>query len=275
MQMKISTLEQIAENALDAIRLASRLVLHIYRSDSFGKFATKRDNSPLTQADVLSHQILSERLRQCFDVPILSEEGKDKPDRINHDWIWLIDPLDGTKEFLSRNGEFTINVALVYKHRPVLGIIAVPDDNEIFVGMKEKGCFLFRGTKRTVLRCSTIDNLLNMRLAVSRSHLNPVLKTLLQQHQVMNFVSRGSALKYCSIAQGTVDASIRRTPLMEWDVCAADCILSTAGAILTDFEGRRLTYNRQQDPTCKGGIIASNSLLHVALLKLVQPLLLD
>jgi len=270
--MKINTLDRVAKDVVEGVRLAAEAILTIYHDQSSTGLTIKQDKSPLTQADLLSHQILNQYLKDRFGLPVLSEEGKDELTRLNHDWIWLVDPLDGTKEFLNRNGEFTVNVALVYKNRPVLGVIAVPVRDEIYVGVHQKGAYLIRRTEKTTLKCSWVSQLSDARLSVSRSHLHPVLKEVLQQHKITRFIPQGSALKYCSIAQGMAEASIRKTPLMEWDMCAADCILFESGAILTDFMGNQLTYNHR-NPLLDNGIIASNQLLHKALLELTKPLI--
>jgi len=270
--MKIDTLDRVAEDVVQGVRLAAKAILTIYDNQPLTNLTIKPDKSPLTQADLLSHQILNQYLKDRFALPVLSEEGKDELARLKQDWVWLVDPLDGTKEFLNRNGEFTINVALVYKNRPVLGIIAVPTRDEIYVGVHGQGAYLLERTKKIMLCCSSVNQLSDASLSVSRSHLHPALKKTLQQHKITRFIPQGSALKYCSIAQGITDASIRKTPLMEWDLCAADCILFESGAILTDFMGKPLIYNNRS-PLVNKGIVASNQALHSALVELAKSLI--
>ena len=269
--MKIDHLDKVATDIVQQIQRVSKKILMLY-SEFSTPLTLKSDLSPLTEADLVSHDILNQYLKHCFDLPILSEEAKDDPIRLEHDWVWLIDPLDGTKEFLNKNGEFTVNVALVYKKRSVLGIIAVPVHDEIYVGIHRKGAYLLKDSKKTPLHCSSIDQLSNARLSVSRSHVYPALKRILKQHKINRLIQKGSALKYCTIAQGKTDASIRKTPLMEWDICAADCILCESGAILTNFMGEQLTFNNK-NPLLNKGILASNPSLHSTLLELVQPFL--
>jgi 3'(2'), 5'-bisphosphate nucleotidase len=247
---------------------AAKAVLEIYNNSH--NTITKDDGSPLTQADLISNKIITDFLSTNFNYPILSEETEDDLARLEADKVWIVDPLDGTKEFIARNGEFTINIALVEKQRPILGVISVPAKNTIYYAVKGQGAYMRKDNKDIPITCSQIKNLKDARLTVSRSHLNPQLKEVLQQH-ITDFIVKGSAVKYCAIAANEADASLRKTPLMEWDICAADCILTEAGGLITDFTGKKICYN-QTHTKQEHGIVASNDLLHPLLLELITNL---
>jgi 3'(2'), 5'-bisphosphate nucleotidase len=264
-------LNDILSVALGAIRKASVEVLGLYQNISTEKINYKSDESPLTQADIASNNIIISNLQQHSSYPILSEEGQDDLTRLNSKYVWLVDPLDGTKEFISKNGEFTINIALVENNRPILGVVSVPAKNVIFYAIRGQGAFVRRDCEDKQIYCSKCNDIGSAKLSVSRSHLDPKLKQLLEKHQISNFTPKGSAVKYCSIAEGLVDASIRKTPLMEWDICAADCILKEAGGLITDFKGSDLKYNKK-NLKFESGIIASNGCLHDLFLNLIEEL---
>lgn len=246
----ISVLLEIMATAQDA-------VLHVYQDAALFNASTKQDSSPVTQADIIANEIIIAGLKKHFPYPILSEESQDDLVRLSSNTVWLVDPLDGTKEFLSRNGEFTINIALIENHRPVVGVISVPAKNKVYYASSNAGAFVVSQNEHTKIECSQQDNIKNARLSVSRSHLSPDMKNWLKKSGFTHILAKGSALKYCSIAEGESDASVRKTPLMEWDIAAADCILSEAGGVITDFEAQELRYNNLI-PKLDNGIIASN-----------------
>ncbi len=255
--------------AIEAITQASNAALSIY-SDPVLDFSIKTsDDSPLTQADIQSNDIICQHIRANFSDPILSEENKDDLKRLAASRLWLVDPLDGTKEFLSRNGEFTINIALIENKRPVMGVIAYPVKNYIFSAIRGQGAFLHHNDQITPVSVANKQELSHLKIAVSRSHLNPTLAESLSKLENCELVQRGSALKYCAVADGSIDATIRKTPLCEWDIAAADCILHEAGGIITSFAGELFNYNNE-DTVIRSGIVASNRELHQPLLTLIQ-----
>ena len=264
-------LDAILEIVLRCISDSAREILKIYYSSGKLFRELKTDKSPVTQADLISHQIISDRLSKEFSYPILSEESADDAVRLESEYVWIVDPLDGTKEFIAKLDEFTINIALVKRGRPILAAISVPAKNILYYATKGGGAFIEHHGQRQGIYCSRVTDLQKAKLSVSRSHLNEQLAQLLEKASILNLIPTGSALKYCSIASGETDASLRKTPLMEWDICAADCILTEAGGSITDFQGNQLKYNRK-NPIFDAGIVSSNQFLHQLLLHLIKPI---
>jgi len=242
-QDHIKKLIKISKNAGDAI-------MDIYESEFDVNF--KSDQSPLTKADILSNKIICQSLKKITpDVPILSEESSSIPYRERSKWnqYWLIDPLDGTKEFIKKNGEFTTNIALIYKNRPIFGMIHVPVSNEIFWGSKEMGSYHINGSslsnkKKISVSQKTNDNL---RIVSSRSHPSGDLKRLLDKLENFELVSIGSSLKFCLIAKGEADCYPRFGPTSEWDSAAGEAILEAAGGSVVKLNGETLKYNLKKD----------------------------
>jgi len=242
-QEHIKKLIKISKNAGDAI-------MDIYESEFDVNF--KSDQSPLTKADILSNKIICQSLKKITpDVPILSEESSSIPYRERSKWnqYWLIDPLDGTKEFIKKNGEFTTNIALIYKNRPIFGMIHIPASNEIFWGSKEMGSYHINGSslsnkKKISVSQKTNDNL---RIVSSRSHPSGDLKRLLDKLENFELVSIGSSLKFCLIAKGEADCYPRFGPTSEWDSAAGEAILEAAGGSVVKLNGETLKYNLKKD----------------------------
>jgi 3'(2'), 5'-bisphosphate nucleotidase len=256
----------------DLVRKAGHKILEIYERDDF-QVQLKSDQSPLTLADRASHQLILEELQTLTpDVPVISEEG-DLPDhsvRKDYERFWLVDPLDGTKEFIKRNGEFTINIALIEKYRPVLGIVGVPVQGLIYYGDIQHGCFLESeiGSARA-LRAPRGTSEQRLRCAVSRSHPSEALSQYLTKFPDLTCRSLGSSLKFCKVAEGEVDFYPRFGPLKEWDTAAAHAVAAAAGARVTDLTGKNLVYNRE-DLTHPNLMVAANPELHRQLLGMVD-----
>jgi 3'(2'),5'-bisphosphate nucleotidase len=255
--------------ALAALQYASQAVLQHYQIKNIKIFSKSNDNSPVTQADIESNQIICQLLEKTFSYPILSEERKDNLIRLSEKRIWILDPLDGTKEFISKNDEFTINLALVEEGMPVLGLIACPVKNIIFYAVRGEGAYKLKANKHEAVKVNQKETLDNLNLVISRSHAHPLELAVLGKLKNPQQMQCGSALKYCTVAEGIIDATIRQSPLYEWDICAADCIVREAGGQLTDMAGKNFIYNRENSLITEG-IIASNQKLHALLLKFFQ-----
>ncbi|MGI0119507.1 3'(2'),5'-bisphosphate nucleotidase CysQ [Zooshikella sp. RANM57] len=232
---------------------AGAAIIEIYQHDDFG-VKEKLDHSPVTEADMTSHQIIVEGLQQLTpDIPVLSEESSEIPFSTRKTWstFWLVDPLDGTKEFIKRNGEFTINIALIENHRPVLGIIFVPVTNEVYYASDDVGAF-WESAEGEVkpIQVNSLHQVDAVNIIASRSHmgerLSPFLTHLAEILPAINISHLGSALKFCLIAEGKADFYPRLTPTSEWDTAAAQAIVETAGGCLVDFNFQPLTYNTQE-----------------------------
>lgn len=226
-------------------------IMKIYATDF--EVVDKSDNSPLTQADRNANAVIVERLQAAYpDIPMITEENKEVPyaDRADWDWFWLIDPLDGTKEFIKRNGEFTVNIALVHKGKPVLGVIYVPVKEVTYYSVEGKGSHKIDADgNATQIRVKDADPN-KLVLIGSRSHVSPEFEAYLEekraQYNEVDFVAAGSSLKLCLVAEGVADIYPRLGPTMEWDTGAGHAIALEAGASVKIFgEERELLYNKE------------------------------
>jgi 3'(2'), 5'-bisphosphate nucleotidase len=242
---QITTLLNIA---IDAAELANVEILKVYRSNDFQAEA-KGDNSPLTLADRRSHAIIESILKNT-NLPILSEEGKNIPysERKGWEYFWLVDPLDGTKEFLKRNDEFTVNIALIHKGVPVLGVVSVPVSGDTYYASKDGGAFLKRdGTIIHLNKRPSIDlSASGLRVVASRSHMSEETQTFVDKLKDPVLVSKGSSLKFTLLAEGRADIYPRFGPTMEWDTAAAHAIVNAVGLkVLREGSNEELVYNKE------------------------------
>jgi len=245
--------------ALQAALDAGKAIMNIYNEDFTSE--TKSDNSPITKADIKSNEIIKSLLSKTSH-KILSEEDKDDKTRLNEDIIWVVDPLDGTSDFIGKTGEFTVMVALVKNKKPVLGIIYWPVEESIFLAQKGKGAFRFANGEWEKIQVSEIENLNKVNAVGSRNHLSDEEKNLIEKLQIPKFTSVGSSLKVCKISSGLADMYFTTTNKMkEWDTCASNCIISEAGGKMTDISGNEMTYNNEIT-NHQNGILATNGLIH-------------
>ncbi len=237
----INTIITIARNAGEAI-------MEIYAHDFTVEY--KEDHSPLTQADTKANAIIVEGLNALeVSFPILSEEGKTiaYDERKNWEYFWMVDPLDGTKEFIKKNGEFTVNIALIHHEIPVLGVVYAPALEEMYWAKKGEGAFK-NGIALPLKVNSTPEKIVTV--VASKSHLSQETQAFIEQLrssiEVLNFSSRGSSLKLCMVAEGSADIYPRLAPTMEWDTAAADAIVRESGAMSYQY-GRDvpLEYNKE------------------------------
>ncbi|MCH8473963.1 MAG: 3'(2'),5'-bisphosphate nucleotidase CysQ [Opitutales bacterium] len=207
----------------------------------------KEDESPLTLADCASHRCIMDLLREAYpEIPVLSEESSEEElaGRTNWHKFWLVDPLDGTKEFIKQSGEFTVNIALVVGKEPVAGVIHAPVLRKSWFAEKGEGAFLrVDGESPKTLRCRQWSAKRPIFVA-SRDHAGPQVKTLIEKYPAAVTTSMGSSLKFCLVAEGKADLYLRDVPTMEWDTAAAQVIVEEAGGQLTDLQGERLSYNK-------------------------------
>lgn len=229
---------------------AEAAILKVYHAAEGIKIDQKADNTPLTEADRAANTIICQGLENlAIQFPIISEENKVIPyeTRKTYDTFWLVDPLDGTKEFIKRNGEFTVNIALVHHHRPVLGVVGVPCQDKIYWAAKGLGAFVVENGKETALKTAAFkltDK--NLRVVCSRSHLNEATKAILNTLDDPILVPTGSSLKFLLLAAGKADFYPRLGPTMEWDIGAAQIILEEAGgAVINHKTDQPLSYNKE------------------------------
>lgn len=233
----IPVLRSIAQKAEAAI-------LAVYESEVQVDF--KADSSPVTEADRRSHEVLVEGLEANFPgIPILSEESGPEAFEARTGWseYWLVDPLDGTKEFLHRNGEFTVNVALIRDGKPVLGVVTVPVTGVGYSG-SSKGAETWKKDSPAESIRTEPANLETLRVVTSRSHKSARLEGLLKRYPGASWSSAGSSLKFCRVATGTADLYPRLAPTSEWDTAAAQAVLEAAGGQVLDLEGEPLRYSK-------------------------------
>jgi 3'(2'), 5'-bisphosphate nucleotidase len=230
---------------------AGNEILNVYSSSISVELEYKEDQSPLTLADRLSHDAIFEGLSGLhFDYPIISEEGEyiRYSERKEFNTYWLVDPLDGTREFINRTDEFTVNIALMHDGAPVLGVVYVPVTSELYWAMKDEGAHKMDKMKIVhQLETHTIDpKARNLRILCSRSHINNATKEYIQKFDDPELIATGSSLKFLWIAEQKADIYPRLGPTMEWDTAAAQIILQEAGGRIERYEdGALLDYNKR------------------------------
>lgn len=256
--------------AIQAAVEAGKAVLDVYNTDFHVDY--KKDQSPLTLADKQAHDIISARLK-AFDIPMLSEEGKAIPYATRRQWktLWIVDPLDGTKEFVKRNGEFTVNIALVTDGNPILGIVFAPVREVLYFALQGTGAFKVERQDAVAALCERLsrstltgDDLAGQSMALplerprdmpytivgSRSHSSEALEDFVDQKRsefgTIDFIPAGSSLKLCLVAEGRADIYPRLAPTMEWDTAAGHAVVANAGArIYNHTSGEPLCYNKE------------------------------
>lgn len=235
---------QLAAAVAEIAVAAGRAILEIYQQDF--EVTHKADQSPLTQADLASHRVIRDALaRLTPDIPLLSEESADIDFDTRAAWpeYWLVDPLDGTKEFINRNGEFTVNIALIRGHQPSLGVVYVPVTGVTYVGVIGGGATRqVAGGRPEPIRVR-VPCAEPVRVVGSRSHANPRLQHCLAPLGNYELLSMGSSLKFCLLAEGEADLYPRLGPTSEWDTAAAHAVVLAAGGQIVTLENRPLQYN--------------------------------
>lgn len=253
-------LTELLHQSITAALEAGKAILDIYHSDDF-ELELKGDDSPLTKADIASHNVIMSHLKATH-IPVLSEEGKSIPYEDRKDWsqLWIVDPIDGTKEFIKRNGEFTVNIALVENQKTLLGVIYVPVLGDLYFSTSEIGAFkvsvnlndydvstlISQGNKLPLEREDK-----TFTIVASRSHRSPetdeYINQMREKYGDVNLISKGSSLKLCMVAEGQADCYPRFAPTMEWDTAAGQAICEHAGFKVIDWSTKeRMLYNRAE-----------------------------
>lgn len=243
-------MKQLLEIAKKAALEAGAEIMRIYTdpSQDFG-IEKKSDNSPLTLADKSAHLCIMRHLRDT-GIPILSEEGQHLPYAERREWkrLWVVDPLDGTKEFIKKNGEFTVNIALVEEGVPVLGVIYIPVSGILYYGIVGEGAWKQKDKKN--IQIPVLREHTGYVVVASRSHMTPETETYIEEakrkHTHVELVSSGSSIKICLVAEGVADSYPRFAPTMEWDTAAGDAIARAAGKKVVNVQtGSPLFYNKE------------------------------
>ena len=244
--------------AVEAALDAGKAIMEIYESGDFD-VTLKGDESPLTRADLAAHEVIMKHL-MATEIPVLSEEGRDIPAEERQSWnrLWIVDPIDGTKEFIKRNGEFTVNIALVEEGRSVLGVIFVPVLGDLYFGAVEAGAHKTSagshdwGASDWMSKGKSIPFAAEDRphtVVASRSHMSAetedYIQALRDEFGEVNLISKGSSLKLCMVAEGKADCYPRFAPTMEWDTAAGQAICTSAGCEVLNWDtSEELAYNR-------------------------------
>ena len=240
MQNMIKNLSTVARSAGEAIMKV--------RNKGF-EVVSKADKSPVTEADIASNEVISYQLAQMYpDIPILSEEGTkiSYTDRSKWTEFFLVDPLDGTKEFIKDNGEFCVCIALMRNNRPVLGIVYAPTQDTLYTGCTESGAHVSRSGSSPQPICTKPPSEGKSLIVVgSRSHPSPDLAEYLEKLNVAKLSPAGSALKFCQVAEGKAHLYPRFNPTMEWDTAAGQAIVEAAGGTMTSLDGSEFPYNKE------------------------------
>lgn len=254
--------ESVLSVILSAAERASQCILEIYHTDFSSSVTFKADESPLTLADTAANGVICRMLREAYpEIPILSEENSHAGIPLDAEYCFIVDPLDGTKEFIKKNGEFTVNIALVQDHEPVLGVVAVPLTGEVFYAVKDCGAWMYttgigeRESERLCVSAKTSGLI----LVGSKSHASGKEQALIDAHAagIREAISAGSSLKGIMVARGTADVYYRFGPTCEWDTAAMHCIAEEAGGIVRQMDGTALRYHRENHLNEKGFYIVN------------------
>lgn len=239
--------ERELETALFAVNSVRELILDIYYSSDIG-VEIKDDNSPVTKADKASDQKIREILSKEFpSYSLLTEESVDDKTRLDNDYVWIVDPVDGTKEFVDKDDEFCVNIGLSYKHKAVLGVVLIPVTGEIYYGVEGLGSFYLKDkdAKPISINCNKKTN--DLTILVSKYHTNKKEQEMINRHKdvISKIVNLGATIKGCKIAKGDAEISFRYSSnTKEWDTCAMQAIVEQAGGFVLKFDGKPIYYNR-------------------------------
>ena len=252
--------ERELEVALKAVNSVRELILEIYNSDNLG-VEIKEDNSPVTKADKAADKKIREILSGAFPFySLLTEESIDDKSRLQNDYVWIVDPIDGTKDFVAKNGQFTVNIGLSYKHKPVLGVILIPVTGEIYYGVENLGSFYLKDNDSKPVKIHVNDKTSDLTTLVSNFHSNQTEMDMIAKHSDVIKHQRkvGATIKGCLIACGQAEMSYRfSSNTKEWDTCAMQAVVENAGGFILKFDGTPIHYKRE-DVYNKDGYIICN-----------------
>jgi len=243
-------IEEIVEDCRRAAVQAGEEILRIYNDEFWIK--EKKDHTPVTAADVKANDIILGVLKPKYpEAAYLAEESADDLSRMDREWCFIIDPLDGTKEFIKRSDEFTVNIGLVRNHRPVMGLIYIPVYGDIYYAVKGKGAFHIDkdGVKEQIYVSSRTEDI---RACVSKSNSPDNIGEIMESYGIKNIIYAGSALKGCMIASGKAEIYYRGGLTSEWDTAAMQCIVEEAGGVFRQLDGSEMIYNRENTLNEKG-----------------------
>ena len=246
--MTTNKIKKYIEQLIHTAYAAGKEIMEIYESDDLG-IESKPDESPLTKADKAANEIICAGLAKITpNIPIISEENIEIPysQRKDYEYLWMVDPLDGTKEFIKRNGEFTINIALIHNQKSIAGIVYTPVLDKMYYAIKGEGAYIIEDNEQVPLVANefriTDDGL---KIVCSRSHLNEATKAFVDNYTNPELITKGSSLKFLILAEGGAELYPRIAPTMEWDTAAAHIILTESGGRISQLDGTPLLYNKK------------------------------
>jgi len=252
--------ERELEVALNAISSVRELILDIYHSADLG-VEIKEDNSPVTRADKAADKKIREILSTAFPLyALLTEESVDDKARLSNDYVWIVDPVDGTKDFVAKNDQFTVNIGLSYKHKAVLGVILIPVTGEIYYGVEGLGAFYLKDKEAEPVRIHCNQKTKDITTLVSNFHSNQTEMDMIAKHSDIIKYQRkvGATIKGCLIAKGEAEMSYRfSSNTKEWDTCAMQALVEQAGGYILKFDGTPIRYNREDVYNRDGYIICN------------------
>jgi 3'(2'), 5'-bisphosphate nucleotidase len=236
-------MDRLIQQLSQFARLAGERIMPFYRKTLAVK--SKEDRSPLTEADMASHHYLVEALKDVLpNTPVISEESQNHTDLAGVSQFWLVDPLDGTKEFLKGTNEFTVNIALIRNSYPVLGVVHAPALAVTYYAASGEGAWRQIADQPSARIQTRSADSANLSIVASKDHAGPFVKTLLEMFPNATLRSMGSSLKFCLVAEGAADLYLRDLPTMEWDTAAAQCVVESAGGRVFSLDAERLSYGK-------------------------------
>jgi len=245
--------------AIQAALEAGKTVMNVYNQEFSSRL--KKDNEPLTEADIKSNDIILKTISSSGH-PILSEESVDDKKRLDFKKIWIVDPLDGTSDFIKKTGEFTIMISLVEDHIPILGIIYWPTKSTLYLAQKGQGAYKSVNNTWSKISVSNVSEIEKCRAVGSRYHISGVEQKLIKLLKISQFTSKGSSLKVADISSGNAELYFTTTnKIKQWDTCASYCLITEAGGKMTDMYGNDLKYNTEK-LNHENGLLVSNGLIH-------------
>lgn len=258
--------------AIEIVKEAGAILLQYYDKELI--VSLKDNNTPVSDADIAADDLIIKRLKENFTYPILSEESVDDKNRLGKEFVWIVDPLDGTKDFIQKTGEFTVVIGLVQNDQPIMGVVYRPTTKELYYAEKNKGAFIEVDGNEKRIVVSKSESISSARFTVSKSDFSN--SDFMDKIGATNRTRVGSAaLKICKVAQGEYDAFfVLKSKMSEWDDCAPGIILSEAGGILSNVFGGLLLYNQENVLRTKG-TMANNGILHKELIKKIYPFALE
>ncbi|PHQ79295.1 MAG: 3'(2'),5'-bisphosphate nucleotidase [Coxiella sp. (in: Bacteria)] len=271
--MMTERLNELLEPCIALAKQAGEAIVRVAQSADIG-VKKKADKTPVTLADIAAHNVICKGLAELApDIPVISEEGDEiaVDKRLSWPRCWLVDPLDGTRGFIDGSGEYTVNIALIDNHRPVMGVIYAPQlGGKLYYAIKGQGAFVSDGKQTTPIHSCAFDGKRRVNIAVSQYHSSAWLKSLLLDLPDHELVRMNSSIKICFVGDGVADIYPRLGPTSEWDTAAGQCVVEEAGGLVVDLDGQPLSYNARDTLLNPGFAVIGDPQQKDYFLKLIQ-----